>query len=151
MTNACEYCTQHNSSLGAAKGIGSDTIEAIMSGDGLDALSPRDRAVVTWCQLVTKNEAKYRQAEFEALREFFNDSEIVELTWISSMFCMINRLHDSLHLDLDSEKNITEIVEAHHFRESDLAQYAEHLSALLRPADVTAERAAAADRAPANS
>jgi AhpD family alkylhydroperoxidase len=131
-TNACEYCTQHNVTLGAAKGIEEDTIAAVASKGSLSSLSARDRAVVEWTRLVTTNEARYKTAEFDALGEFFTEAEIVELTWVSAMFCMINRLHDSLWLDVDTEDTLHANVAWLGLTESDLAEYADRLAAALK-------------------
>lgn len=64
-----------------------------------DLLSDRDKAVVRWSEVVTTNEAARGKAAFEALNPWFDDGEIVEITWLCAMFNMLNRVHDSLHLD----------------------------------------------------
>lgn len=107
LTNACEYCVTHNTSLGQATGITMAEIE-VLDGDyaGSDVLSDRDKAVVRWAEAVTGNTADRDNEAFEALRQWFDDDEIVELTWLSAMFNMLNRVHDSLHLELEPHQEV---------------------------------------------
>jgi len=102
MLNACAFCTAHNRSLGMAVGLTDDEIAAL-DGDyeGSDVLSDRDKAVVHWAESVTRNEGRRDEAGFERLRAHFNDDEIVELTWVAALFNMINRITDSLWLDVE--------------------------------------------------
>jgi hypothetical protein len=80
---------------------------------------------------VANNDARYRDDYFDALKEFFSDSEIVELTWVSALFCMVNRFHDSLHLDLDVATTVRDVVVAQGLTRSDLIDYAKRLVSLL--------------------
>ena len=102
MLNACAFCTAHNRSLGSAVGLTDAEIEAL-AGDyeASAALSERDKAVVHWAEVVTRNEARRDAAGFERLKAHFTDDEIVELTWVSALFNMINRITDSLWLDIE--------------------------------------------------
>jgi uncharacterized peroxidase-related enzyme len=102
MLNACAFCTAHNRSLGMAVGLTNEEIEAL-AGDyeASEVLSDRDKAVIHWSESVTRNEGRRDQVGFERLRTFFNDDEIVELTWVTALFNMINRVTDSLWLDVE--------------------------------------------------
>lgn len=131
LANQCAYCTSHNISLGKASKIDEHTVAAMNKPDLPPTLSHRDHVVITWCRLVTSNEARYRSMEFEALREFFDDAEIVELTWLSAMFNMINRLFDSLHLDLDIDTRTRGLVAARAVTRQTLIDYAKGLVQLL--------------------
>ena len=109
-TNACKYCVTHNTSLGIATGLSMEQIEAVRDDDPADdVLGARDRAVVRWAKAVTLNEAARDKAAYEALAEYFDESEIVEITWLSAMFNMLNRVHDSLQIDLEVEEQVQRI------------------------------------------
>jgi uncharacterized peroxidase-related enzyme len=115
LTNVCEYCATHNTSLGQATGLDVEQIDAL-TGDyrGSDLLSDRDKAVVRWAEAVTRNEAARDKAAFEALAEHFDEHEIVEITWLSAMFNMLNRVHDSLLLDIESPEEVAGIQRTAH-------------------------------------
>lgn len=104
MLNACDFCTAHNKSLGGAVGLTADEIDAL-SGDyeSSDALTDRDKAVVHWAEAVTLNQGRRDMVGFERLKTYFNDDEIVELTWVAALFNMINRVTDSLWMDVEEE------------------------------------------------
>jgi uncharacterized peroxidase-related enzyme len=102
MINACGFCTAHNKSLGGAVGLTEQEIDEL-EGDYEQStvLSERDKAIVHWAESVTKNEARRDMVGFERLKTFFSDDEIVELTWVSALFNMINRVTDALWLDVE--------------------------------------------------
>lgn len=102
MVNACSFCTAHNVSLGQAVGISPAQIEAL-SGDYMSSplLSERDKAVVRWAESVTRNEGRRDAAGFDMLKAHFSDDEIVELTWVIGLFNMVNRITDTLWLDVE--------------------------------------------------
>jgi uncharacterized peroxidase-related enzyme len=135
LANRCKYCISHNLSLGRASGVEEATIAAMTMPDLVSTLPRRDQVVLTWSRLVTTNEARHNSHAFEELREFFDDSEIVELTWLSAMFNMINRLHDSLHLDLDSETHTRGLVASRQVTRQTLIDYTKGLVELLEAGD----------------
>jgi uncharacterized peroxidase-related enzyme len=110
LVNACDYCMGHNVVLAQATGISIEQIDAL--GDGYEdseLLGDREKAVVRWAEAVTRNTAYRDDAAFEALRKWFDDDEILELTWVSALFNMLNRMHDTLHLDLEAGSEIDKI------------------------------------------
>ncbi|MEK6709059.1 MAG: hypothetical protein AABZ64_00620 [Nitrospinota bacterium] len=67
-----------------------------------DALSPKQKCVVRWAELVTRNEAKYDKKCWEEVKSHFNPQEIIELTMVICHFNLMNRLNDTLQLDLET-------------------------------------------------
>lgn len=101
-TNACAYCATHNTSLGQATGLSPQEIDAVQAGYGnSDVLGDRDQSVVRWAEAVTRNEAPRDKEAYEALAGHFDEAEVVEITWLSAMFNMLNRVHDALQVDLE--------------------------------------------------
>lgn len=105
--NQCNYCIQHNSSLGRATGLSARQIEAVQ-GDyrSSDALSDREKAVTEWAMAVARNSAMGDTQAFEHLRQFFREDEILELTWVCALFNMNNRVHDALWADIEEQSDI---------------------------------------------
>lgn len=52
---------------------------------------------------MTRNTAKHDEAVWQELRRLFTDAEIVEISLITGLFNMINRLNDSFRPELESE------------------------------------------------
>ncbi len=74
-----------------------------------ECLSPRERAAVLWAEHVTLNTARSRNDVFEEVDRHFNAAEIVELTLMSGLFAMFNRLMDSLHIPIEIPKEVDKI------------------------------------------
>ena len=84
-------------------GVTEAELEAIRGSEYMesDLLTPREKAAVLWAEHVTLNSAKHREDVYNAVAEVFTEPEIVELTTLCAFRNMRNRMHDSLHLDLD--------------------------------------------------
>ena len=76
----------------------------MLSGDGYmqSALfDEKEKAVIRWGELVSKNEARYDTATFETLSRYFDAQEIVELTTVAAFRGLMNRFMDSLQIELE--------------------------------------------------
>ena len=61
----------------------------------------RDRAIIDYAEQVTKNSNGVTDAQLAALRKHFSDPQIVELTMVTAMANMTNRINNSLKTDLE--------------------------------------------------
>jgi len=61
----------------------------------------REKAVIRWGELVSKNEARYDTQTFETLSKYFDATEIVELTTVAAFRGLMNRFMDSLQIELE--------------------------------------------------
>lgn len=106
--NGCKYCYAHNTALGAAAGITHEEIIELSSDDYLQSktLSDQEKAAVQWAEAVTQNTAAKRDDLFAAMKRLFTDAEIVELTFVSAMFNMINRMNDSLQVPIEEQDEV---------------------------------------------
>jgi hypothetical protein len=86
-------------------GVTEEELEVIRSNDYMesDLLTPREKAAVLWAEHVTLNTAKHRDDVYNEVAAAFSEAEIVELTTLCAFRNMRNRMHDSLHLDMDPE------------------------------------------------
>jgi hypothetical protein len=71
-----------------------------------DELSEREKAAVLWAEHVTKNTARDHDDIYLKCREQFSEEEMVELTLMSGMFNMFNRLMDSLKIPLEIQDEV---------------------------------------------
>jgi len=109
--NGCEYCYAHNTSLGQAAGITQEQIIDLSSDAYLTSanFSERERAAVLWAEHVTRNTAQQRDDVYQQVKAQFSTAEIVELTLICAMFNMINRINDSLDIEIEEQGEIDKI------------------------------------------
>jgi alkylhydroperoxidase family enzyme len=89
--------------LGQALGLTDAEFDALQAGDY--AASPlfneREKAVLAWAEAMTLNTAKRDGRAWDDMRRLFTDAEIVEVSLITGMFNMINRLNDSFRTELE--------------------------------------------------
>ena len=107
----CRYCYAHNTALGHAAGITDEEIIEISSDDFLQSATPTEaeKLAVRWAEAVTLNKAAGDDALFAEMGRHFTEAEIVELTMVSAMFNMINRLNDSLQVPIEGVDEIGQI------------------------------------------
>jgi uncharacterized peroxidase-related enzyme len=111
MLNQCGYCTSHNRAFAAGTGITDEQLDAI-DGSGYlesDLFSERERLALAWAESVTLNKARSDTGLYSRLEESFSTQEIVELTFAIAMFNMINRVNESLHVDVEDDQEIVKI------------------------------------------
>jgi hypothetical protein len=90
--------------LGQALGLTEAEFDAL-SGDGYrqsTLFNEREKAVLAWAEAMTLNTAKRDGPAWDDMRRLFSDAEIVEISLITGMFNMINRLNDSFRTELES-------------------------------------------------
>ena len=92
--------------LGQALGLTAAEFEALQADDYRNSalFNEREKAAMAWAEAMTLNTAKRDTAVWEETRRLFSDAEIVEISLITGMFNMINRLNDSLWTELESEE-----------------------------------------------
>ena len=92
--------------LGQALGLTAAEFEALQRDDYRDSplFDEREKAAMWWAEALTLNTAKRYDAVWEEMRRLFTDAEIVEISFASGIFNMINRLNDSFRTELESEE-----------------------------------------------
>ena len=92
--------------LGQALGLTDAEFAALQTDDYKTSalFDEREKAVMAWAEAMTLNTAKHDDQVWNELRRLFTDAEIVEVSLISGMFNMINRLNDSFRTELESEE-----------------------------------------------
>jgi alkylhydroperoxidase family enzyme len=92
--------------LGQALGLTETEFAALQRDDyrSNPLFNEREKAVLAWAEAMTLNTAKHDQSAWEEMRRLFSDAEIVEISLITAMFNMINRLNDSFGTEIESEE-----------------------------------------------
>jgi hypothetical protein len=92
--------------LGQALGLTDEEFAALQGDDYQHSplFDAREKAVLAWAEAMTLNTAKRDDDVWQKLRGLFTDAEIVEISLITGMFNMINRLNDSFRTELEPEE-----------------------------------------------
>ncbi len=88
-----------------------------------DTLSPREKAAVLWAHHVTENTARDRDDVYDEVARHFTPPEIVELTLISGLFAMFNRLMDSLRIPIEVQTEVDKIQRSLHLSPDKVKAY----------------------------
>ena len=89
--------------LGQALGLKDEEFDALQADNYRDSplFDDREKAVMAWAEAMTLNTAKRDNKVWDDLKKHFSDAEIVEISLITGMFNMINRLNDSFRTELE--------------------------------------------------
>ena len=90
--------------LGQALGLTDAEFDALQGDDYATCtlFNEREQAVLAWAEAMTLNTAKRDGKAWDDMRRLFTDAEIVEVSMITGLFNMINRLNDSFRTELES-------------------------------------------------
>jgi uncharacterized peroxidase-related enzyme len=95
LTNECAYCTAAHKASGKKAGISEDEIRALETGQ-YQGFSEPERAVIQYARELTEEATANDSGQ--ALFEFFNDEQIVEITLVAAMANFTNRFNNGLGL-----------------------------------------------------
>lgn len=99
MTN-CQYEQAHHILMGRRAGVTDAEIAALPNWSTSSLFDARDRAVLRFVEEVTK-QADASDQTFDALREYFDQQELVELTMTVAYYNMIVRFLVTMRIDLE--------------------------------------------------
>jgi uncharacterized peroxidase-related enzyme len=97
--NACAYCTAAHVESGKRAGISEEEMQAIRNGQD-DRFTDAEKAAIRYARELTRS-ANAEQSR-DALRQHFNDEQVVELTLIAAMANFTNRFNNGLALQPES-------------------------------------------------
>jgi len=97
----CDYVLrQHVPSLALADGLTMEECAALADWQGTKFFDPRERAVLTYADTMTRDVAVPDEV-FAAVKRHFNDRQLVELTVLIGTYNMNARVLRALELDLE--------------------------------------------------
>ena len=100
--HGCEYCQAHTSHAAHQQGASQDKVTAVFEFESSPLFTDRERAALrlAWHGALQPNQVS--DSDFEALRRYFNDKEIVELVSVISLFGFLNRWSDTMASELEA-------------------------------------------------
>jgi len=101
--NACDYCVAHHSPMLNVAGVSAEAIENILDYENVAEFDEKDRLVIEYARQVTLDANRVRDGVFDRLREYFDEAQIVELTWRIALCGAFNRFNDVLQLEIEDD------------------------------------------------
>jgi len=100
LVNACQYCVGHHGVALIKGGLTAETIDTMLE-ERPAGLSEKEIAVRDYARLVTERAWGIRDQVFEALRKWFDDTEIVTLTVRIGITILFNKFNQALQIDME--------------------------------------------------
>ena len=100
LINGCYYCTQHHVASSKRGGLGAEDWAALKAGD-YSRYSDKERAALAYVEKLTRTPHHVNDADFDALKKHFSDTEIVDLHMLTGLANLTNRFTDPLGLELE--------------------------------------------------
>ena len=101
--NSCEYCVIHHTPQGVESGLSLEQVDAVIDGNwrDTDLFDETDRVVLAYAEQMTEDANRVGDELFAALRERFDDQQLLELTMRIATCGFFNRFNDALRLPVE--------------------------------------------------
>jgi uncharacterized peroxidase-related enzyme len=97
--NGCSYCTAHHVVAGKRAGLSVEKINVLPDYEN-SLLDDREKAVVRFAKEVTEDVSASDES-IRQLRNYFDNSQIAELTMVIGVFNVLTRFADTFKVDLE--------------------------------------------------
>lgn len=103
--NDCGYCVNHHAEALRRYIKDDETLEMLMSADGLETLEPRLSNIVRYAEKLTSAPAAMTEIDLGELRAVgLEDRDILDVVLITSYFNFVNRIATSLGVGFTAEE-----------------------------------------------
>lgn len=90
-TNGCRYCLAAHHEAALAAGVTGPQLDAVCDRGDLEALAPRDQAIVRWVDQVTLDARGVSNELTAATLDHVREDQLVELTLLAGTITMLNQ------------------------------------------------------------
>jgi uncharacterized peroxidase-related enzyme len=97
LVNQCAYCIHQHSAKALGLGMSQAQLDAILD-EAPAGFSAAELAVIAYAKAVSRNVHSLRDRDLEGLSAFFDEAQIVELTWRIAFMNAFNRFKDALQI-----------------------------------------------------
>ena len=110
--NRTPYCLASHTKICRNLGWTDTQLEALRDAHGSIEFTEREKVAIHLAEVMTLDAHSYGEAEFQRLRSFFSEGEIVELMAAIGLFNYFNRFNDLLEMDPTPPASAEELAQA---------------------------------------
>ncbi len=103
----CFYCSAHAAHGAESHGVSHEKIEAVWNFEDSPLFTEAERAAISLGMKAGRVPNEATDADFEALRAYFGEAEIIEIVSVISMFGFLNRWNSTLGTALEPKPSET--------------------------------------------
>jgi uncharacterized peroxidase-related enzyme len=100
MINGCRYCLQHHLASSKRAGLTPEDWGLLKQGN-YSRYGDKERAVLTYIEKLTRSPHEITAGDFNELKKYFADPEIVDIHLLTGLANLTNRFTDPLGLELE--------------------------------------------------
>jgi uncharacterized peroxidase-related enzyme len=100
MINQCRYCLQHHLASSKRAGVTPEDWKALQNGD-YSRFTEKEQTALAYAEKLTRDPHSVNDNDFVALKQHFNDAEIVDLHLLTGVANLTNRFTDPLRLEVE--------------------------------------------------
>src|SRR5215470_63207 len=97
----CRYCAAHTANLAAERGVAPAKAAALWEYETSPLFSDLERAVLRLAQNAARSPSDVTDKDFDAVRRFFDDDQIMEVVTVIALMGFLNRWNDTLATPLE--------------------------------------------------
>ena len=101
--NRCDYCVAHHAPNLISEGLSEITIDNILE-DDCPGLNRLDLLVRDYAVQITKDHNRVQDKQFEELRKYFSEEQMVELTFRITLCTFFNKFNDVMQLEIEDNQ-----------------------------------------------
>lgn len=99
----CRYCQAHEAVDARERGVDAERIAAVWEFETSPLFSEAERSALRLARDASLQPNRATSEHFDALREHYNEGEIVEIMTVISLFGFLNRWNDTMATDLEDQ------------------------------------------------
>lgn len=103
--NKCNYCIAHHAPNLISIGLSKKTVENILDKDCYD-LNELDLLVRDYAVQITRDHNKVSDNQFQKLRNYFSEEQMVELTFRITLCTFFNKFNDVMQLEMENDPTL---------------------------------------------
>ena len=100
LINGCRYCTQHHVASSKRVGLTAEDWTALKAGN-CSRYGEKERAALVYVERLTRAPHEITESDFNELKKYFSDPEIVDIHMLAGLANLTNRFTDPLRLELE--------------------------------------------------
>jgi uncharacterized peroxidase-related enzyme len=100
MINGCRYCLQHHLASSKRVGLTPEDWVALKQGS-YSSYTEKERTALTYIEKLTRSPHEITDSDFNELKKYFADPEIVDVHLLTGLANLTNRVTDPLGLELE--------------------------------------------------
>lgn len=96
LSSGCRYCQSHMTNLSAIYNVPDKKISALLDYEESDLFSLAEKAAINLAFKSAQTPSEADDSDFDRLKEYYDEGEIVELVATASLFGYLNRWNDTM-------------------------------------------------------